>query len=163
MLSIIEKMIILKEVSFFKGMTIEQLKILASVCEEEFFPENTMLFHQGEPGGMLYMIVSGRVGIDQEKRKGSFVRVNSHGPRAYIGEATLFDKSPRTAAGIALQDTLTLRLRQEPLMALARQYPELSLELIHAINRRLHESYDTIGELTRSRPRQLHKLFDQFE
>ncbi len=163
MLSTIEKLIILKEVAFFKGITIEQLKILANVCEEEFFPENTVIFNQGEPGGVLYVIVSGRVGIDREKRKGSFVRMNTCGPRKSIGEVTLFDKGPRTAVAVALQDTLTLGLRQEPLIALARKHPELSLELIHAINRQLRESYDRIAELTRSRPRQLHKLFDQFE
>jgi CRP-like cAMP-binding protein len=161
-LSTIEKIILLKEVSFFQGMTIEQLKVLARVCKEEFFPEDSLIFNQGDPGGTLYTIASGRVGIDQEQRKGSFVRVNTYRAGSYIGEVTLFDKSPRTAACIAIQDTLTLRLDHEPLMALARQHPELSLELIHALNRRLRESYERVAELTRARPDQLKKFFDQF-
>ena len=103
------------------------------------------------------------MGIDRKKRKGKVVRVATFGPQAHFGEVTLFDKGPRTASAVAIQDTLTLCLRQEPVMVLARQYPELLLELIHAINRRLREAYDHIVELTRSRPRQLHKLFDQFE
>ena len=161
--STIEKMVILQDVPFFQGMTIEQLKVLATVCEEEFFPEDSLLFNQGDLGGTLYVIVSGRVGIDQEQRKGSFVRVNTHKPGSYIGEVTLLDRGPRTAACIAIQDTLTLRLDHEPLMALARQQPEVSFALIYALNRRLRESYERIGELTHSRPRQLSKLFDQLE
>ena len=72
MLSNIEKVILLKEVPFFQGMTVEQLRVLASVCEEEFFSAETRLFAEGDPGGSLYVVVSGRVGIEQEKRKGFF-------------------------------------------------------------------------------------------
>ncbi len=163
MLSTIEKVIFLKQVSFFQGMTIEQLKVLANACEEGFFPADTHLFHQGEPGVTLFVIVNGRVGIEQEKRKGSFVRVNTLEAYSYLGEVSVFDASPHTANAIAIQDTLTLRINREPLLALARQYPELSLQLINALNKQLRQAYDRIADLTRSRPRELHKLFDQFD
>ena len=75
MLSAIEKVIFLKEVPFFQGMTVEQLRVLANVCEEESFPVEARLFNEGDPGGALYIVVSGRVGIEQEKRKGFFARL----------------------------------------------------------------------------------------
>jgi CRP/FNR family transcriptional regulator, cyclic AMP receptor protein len=162
-LSTIEKIIFLKEVPFFQGMTIDQLKVLATVCEEEFFSADTRIFHQDDPGGALYVVISGRVGIEQEKRKGSFARLATIEPHSYFGEMNLFDNSPRSASAIALQDTLTLRLRREPLIALARQYPALSLELINVLSARLRETSDRIAELTKTRPRELHKLFDQFD
>ena len=148
---------------FFQGMTVDQLKILASVCEEEFFEADMRIFDEGDPGGALYVVVSGRVGIEREKRKGSFVRVATLEAHSYFGETTLFDNGPRTAAAIAVQDSLTLRLRREPLIALARQYPDLSLELINVLSKRLSEANDRIAELTRTRPRQLQKLFDQLD
>jgi HEAT repeat protein len=162
-LSTIEKIIFLKEVPFFQGMTIDQLKVLANVCEEEFFKEDVRIFHQGDPGGVLYVVVSGRVGIEQEKRKGSFARLATMGPHTYFGEMNLFDNSPRSASAITLQDTLTLRLRREPLIALARQYPSLSLELINVLSARLRETSDRVADLTRTRPRELHKFYDKFE
>jgi hypothetical protein len=162
-LSTIEKIIFLKEVPFFQGMTIDQLKVLANVCEEEFFKEDVRIFHQGDPGGVLYVVVSGRVGIEQEKRKGSFARLATMGPHTYFGEMNLFDNSPRSASAIALQDTLTLRLRREPLIALARQYPSLSLELINVLSARLRETSDRVADLTRTRPRELHKFYDKFD
>jgi CRP/FNR family transcriptional regulator, cyclic AMP receptor protein len=162
-LSTIEKIIFLKEVPFFQGMTIDQLKILANVCEEQFFAGDARIFEEGDPGGALYVVISGRVAIEQEKRKGSFARLATLGPHAYFGEMNLFDNSPRSASAIAVQDTLTLRLRREPLIALARQYPGLSLELINVLSARLRETSDRIAELTKTRPRELHKLFDQFD
>ena len=75
MLSIIEKIILMKEVPFFQGMTVEQLKVLASVCEEQFIPMDGRVFEQGDAGGTLYVIVSGRVGIEQQKRAGRSARL----------------------------------------------------------------------------------------
>ena len=161
MLSAIEKVIFLKDVPFFQGMTVEQLRVLANVCEEEFFPAETRLFVEGDPGGVLYVVASGRVGIEQEKRKGSFARLATIEAGSYLGEADFFDNNARTHSAIAIQDTLALRLRREPLIALARQYPDLSLELINVLSIRLREANDRIAELTRTHPRELHKLFDQ--
>jgi HEAT repeat protein len=163
MLSTIEKIIFLKEAPFFQGLTIDQLKVLATVCEEEFFAEDTRVFSAGDAGGTLYIVVSGRIGIEQEKRKGSFARVATIEAHSYFGESDLFDGSPRSTSAVALQDTLALRLRREPLIALARQYPDLSLELINVLSQRLREANDRVGELTRTRPRELHKLFDKYE
>jgi hypothetical protein len=162
-LSSIEKIIFLKEVPFFENMTIDQLKVLANVCEEEFFEADTRIYDQGDPGGALYVVVNGRVGVEQEKRTGSFARLADIEAHSYFGEMNLFDNSPRTTSAIAVRDTLTLRLRREPLIALARQHPDLSLELINVLSQRLRESNDRIADLTRTRPRELHKLFDKFD
>ncbi|HSH02518.1 MAG TPA: HEAT repeat domain-containing protein [Anaerolineae bacterium] len=163
-LSTIEKIIFLKEVPFFQHMTVEQLKIMANVCEEEFFPADTRIYNQNDPGGVLYVVVSGRVAIEREgNRKGSFARIGVIESHSYFGEMNLFDNSHRNASALAVQDTLTLRLRREPLLALARQYPNLSLKLIDVLSQRLRESTDQIAGLTRTKPRELHKLFDQFD
>lgn len=164
MLSIIERIIFLKEVLFFQNMTIDQLKVLANVCEEEFFPADTTVFNEGDTGGVMYVVVRGKVGVERSgRRKGSVVRLATVEAHAYFGEMNLFDNSPRSSSAVALQDTLTLRLRREPLIALARQYPDLSLELINVLSQSLRETTDRVAELTRTQPRELHKLFDQFE
>ncbi len=163
LLSTIEKIIFLKQVPFFKGMTINQLEVLAKICEQELLEEDQWIFHQGDPGGAMYIIVSGRVGIELEKRKGSYARLATLGAYSYFGEMSLFDNSTRSAGALTIQDTLLLRLRREPLIALARQYPDVSLELIKVLSERLRKANLRITELTRSRPRELQKLFDQFD
>lgn len=161
MLSAIEKVIFLKEVPFFQGMTVDQLRVLANVCEEEFFPAEARLFSEGDPGGTLYVVVSGRIAIEQEKRKGSLARLATVEAHAYFGETDFFDNNCRSISASAIQDTLTLKLRREPLLALARQHPDLSLELINVLSERLRDANNRIAELTRAHPEKLHKLFDQ--
>jgi CRP-like cAMP-binding protein len=161
-LSVIEKIILMREVPFFQGMTVEQLKVLASVCEEQFIPTDGRVFEQGDAGGTLYVIVSGRVAIEQQKRAGSSARLATLGAHTYFGEINLFDGSPHSAAALALQDTQVLRLRREPLIALARQHPGLSLALINVLSKGLRDANDRIADLTRSKPKELHKLYDAF-
>lgn len=162
MLSTIDRIIFLKEVPFFQGMTIDQLKILANLCEEKFFPRDARIFNNGDAGGVLYVVVNGRVGIEQEKRAGSFARLADVEAYSYFGEVNFFDNSPHSTSAIAVRDTLLLQLRREPMIELARQNPNIALELLAALSARLRESNERLGELSRAQPRQLDKLFDKF-
>jgi hypothetical protein len=45
---------------------------------------------------------------------------------------------------------------------LARQHPGLSFELINVLSGRLRAASSRSADLTRTRPRELHKLFDQY-
>ena len=162
MLSIIDRIIFLKEVPFFQGMNIDQLKVLAALCEEKFFEKDAHIFNNGDPGGALYVVVNGRVGIEQEKRAGSFARLADVDAYSYFGEVNFFDGSSRSMSAIAVRDTLTLQLRREPLIELIRQNPNLALELINALSDRLRANNNRIAELTRSQPDKLDKLFNKF-
>lgn len=162
MLSAVEKVVFLKGVPFFQGMTVNQLKVLANVCDEELFPENTVIYDEGSPGGKLYVIVSGKVGIERyNKATKKSARLNTLEARSYFGEATLFDNSPETTTALALSETLTLRLRYEPLVALMQEYPELSLELIKVLSQRLRETGEQVAALSRTMSRDLHQVYDK--
>ncbi len=161
-LSTIERIIFLKEASLFRGLTIDNLKTLANICEEELFAQDTLMFDQGDPGGAMYVIVSGRVAIERAgRRKGSTVRLATLDAHSCLGEMSLFDASPRSAAARTIQDTLTLRLRREPLTVLLRQYPNLGMAMIQVLSQRLRDANDHIAQLTQSKPRELQKLYDQ--
>jgi CRP-like cAMP-binding protein len=95
------------------------------------------------------------------KRSSSPPRLATVEAGSYLGEADFFDNNARTNSAIAIQDTLALRLRREPLIALARQYPDLSLELINVLSVRLREANDRIADLTRAHPQKLQKLYDE--
>lgn len=162
MLSIIDRIIFLKEVPFFQGMSMEHLRALASLCEERLFEKGAHIFKEGDAGGILYVVVNGRVGIEQEKRAGSFVRIAEIEAYSYFGEADFFDNRARTTSAVAIYDTLLLALRREPVIEFAREDPNLALELINSLSRRLRENNDRLAELTRAQPRQLDEFFTKF-
>jgi HEAT repeat protein len=162
MLSAIEKVIFLKGVPFFQGMTVNQLKALAAVTEEQFFVEDVAIFAQGDPGGSLYVVVNGKVGIERRNEAGTAsARIKDVEVRGYFGETTLFDNSECITSALALKDTLCLRLDHDPLMALIQEYPDLSLQLIRVLSKRIQESDEVVADLSRRRSRTMHKVFDK--
>ncbi len=161
-LSTIERIIFLKEASLFRGLTVDNLKALANICEEEWYAKDTLVFEQEDPGGAMYIIVSGRVAIERAgQRKGSTLRLATLEANFCLGEMTLFDKGSRSAAARAIQDTLVLRLRRDPLVILLRQYPNMGMELIQVISQRLRDANDRIAQLTHSKPQELQNLYDR--
>lgn len=161
-LSIVQRIIILKEISFFHSISINQLEMLAKVCEQKKYTKDARIFKKGDPGGVLYILVDGEVGIEQEKRVGSALLATIE-KGSYFGEMSLFDNSPRSASATAMKDCFVLELNRAPIITLTMQNPDLALELINMLSQRIRETSDKIADAARSRPRELHKLYDQFD
>lgn len=148
-LSIVERMIFLKKVSFFQGVSVEQLKVLASISEEELFNVDDIIFKEGDRGDSLYIVVNGLVSIGIfSKTSDDLTELAVYRPNSAFGEMSLFDYSPRSASAVAKTDVLLLKLRSEPLLALMYQEPDLSIELLRSISHNLRNANARIASLS---------------
>lgn len=162
MLSSLEKVIFLKQVPLFHGLSVEELKRVAGICEEVVFEKDKELFHQGDPGDAMYIIVNGKLGIELENpESGKITRIAERVAYEFIGEMALFDKQPRSASVVAIQDTLTLRLEDDAFMRLTRRSPDLALAVIQVLSTRLRDSSQKIAELQRGTTRQMLNVYDR--
>jgi len=99
-----------KDVPFFQTMTIDQLRALASVCEEQRLAEASMSSSGARRAAPL--LRGRRSGRDRARdTRGRARRLAIIDARSYFGESDLFDNRPRSTAAVALEDTLVLRLR----------------------------------------------------
>jgi HEAT repeat protein len=48
--SILERILLLREIPIFADLSPEDLKLVAETAREEWYPQNTVIFHQGEEG-----------------------------------------------------------------------------------------------------------------
>lgn len=148
-LSIVERMIFLKKVSFFQGVSVDQLKVLSSICEEELYNADEVIFREGDRGDSLYIVVNGVVSIGIFSRSSdNFTELAAYRSNSAFGEMTIFDYSPRSASAVAKTDVLLLRLRSEPLLALIYQEPDLSIELLRSLSDNLRNANSRIATLT---------------
>jgi CRP-like cAMP-binding protein len=148
-LSTIERIIFLKQVVFFQNMSIDRLKALADICVEEFIPKNVTIFEEGDPGGVLYIVVNGRVAIERRGEKPrDVVRLATMEAYSSFGEMSLFNNYPRSASVITLDDTLVLKLNDKQLIALLREYPDMALELINVMSKRLRDTNEQLRRTT---------------
>jgi CRP-like cAMP-binding protein/HEAT repeat protein len=163
MLTAIEKAIFLKGVPLFDAMPIDRIRALAGISREANYAADEEIFAESDPGDCLFVVVHGRVGIQQRagRRRNAIVRLATLGPRDYFGEVALFDPAPRDADAVALEPTQTLMLRREPFVEVIRQYPHLALDLLGVFTQKLRDANATIAAKTAARPKELVSLYDK--
>jgi hypothetical protein len=155
-LSPVERVILLKRVSIFRDVSVQHLKALATVCEEQLFRRGDVIFHRGDPGGTLYIVVQGKVniGIEPQNAAESFTLLAVQEASSFFGEMTLFNGGERTASAIAATDVLMLSLTNKAIVVLMRQYPEISIELLEVLSRHLQNATNRIRDLVTASTRQ---------
>jgi CRP-like cAMP-binding protein/HEAT repeat protein len=160
-LSAVERAIFLKQVPFFDGMTVDQLRTLAGIVEEQYYEQGERIYAEGDPGDTLYVMVSGRVGIERSPKRGRVQRLETLTSRQYFGERTIFDGAPQENRAVAVDAVHLLAIRREPLLALIRRAPDLSLSLVTVLSQRLRDADAKLAARTRTKPDQVMKLYDK--
>ena len=167
MLTVIERVLFLKEVPFFADMSIDQLRVLAAISEEiDCGPDETVAA-KGELADTLYVIVQGKMAIQSVETSArgqtSVRRIATLAPRDYFGEMAIFDNQPYGSNVIAIAPTKLLAVRQRSLLALIELHPDLALSLLRVFSLRLRHFMALAEARTSSKPKQLMDLYDQFE
>ena len=107
----------------------EQLRAVLSLAEEENFAAGTVLYDEGAPGEDVFLILCGRVEARRTTPFGVQV-VASLGPGDLVGEISLLDGRPRSAAVVGVVAGRLLRLPAMSLASLTAGHPELELLLL---------------------------------
>src|SRR5215472_6548375 len=107
------------------------------------FDHGVVLFHEGEAGRSLHVLMRGRVAIRVTTSDGDTATLNVLGPGAAFGELALLDPAmTRTATVEAIEPVETLVLQRAEFERLRRSYPSvdrLLVDYLAAQVRRLSE------------------------
>jgi CRP/FNR family transcriptional regulator len=109
---------------------------LANVAERltsRRFRRGEVVFHEGDPGDALHIVVAGRVKIGRLSPGGGEAIVASLGPGEVFGELVLLDGAPRSASATALEATDTLTLDRSAFVALVDGDPAFRWALFAGI------------------------------
>lgn len=93
---------ILKRVELFSGLSTDELKAVAKLCQERRLHPNEIIARQGEPGDEFYIIMDGFVEIIVESVTKKVI-VNL-GTGQSVGEMSLIDQGPRSATVRAVSE-----------------------------------------------------------
>src|SRR5881394_131767 len=92
---------LLKQVMIFRDLDDAELAQVAEVCKEEKFVSGEYIFHEGEAGNRLYLIVSGEVRISRDVPGSGEEALAVLKPGALFGEMSVFDRSERSTHAIS--------------------------------------------------------------
>jgi CRP-like cAMP-binding protein len=134
-ISTMEKVLFLKGVDLFKSIPGEELSAIAEITIEAEYNSTQTIFHEGEHGDAMYLIVNGNVKV----HSGEQVFANL-GPRQCFGEMSILDAEPRSATVTALDDLTLLKIQREDFTEILAEKPEISHGIIQVLTRRLREA-----------------------
>jgi hypothetical protein len=135
----VEKMLHLKALPLFEGLTVRQLMDLASVAKETAHPPETVVVVQGEYDDCLYLVVEGVVQI----RRGETLLAEM-GPGDFFGEIALFEGVARSATAVTQTRVRLLGLERSDLMHLIEESPGIAVGLLQTLSRRVRELTDRL-------------------
>ena len=118
----------------------------ASMTEIEL-ARGDLLFHEGDPGDSLYVVLRGKIKLGRTSGDGRENLVAVLGPGEMFGELSLFDPGPRSAGATALVDSTLLGLSSDELTPWLATRPDVARALLRAIARRLRRTNDSMSDL----------------
>lgn len=145
MLTSVERLIFLREVAIFKELRDEFLVRLASCMEELTFQAEQTIVTKGQEGRSMYIVVSGQVLVhigDLELKR--FKKGDA------FGEMSLFDSEPRSASVTALEICECLVLTQQQLYDAIDETPDIAVNVIRLLSRRIRQLNETNREPVKS-------------
>ena len=92
---------LLRNVSIFRDLDSGELARVAEVCREQEFASGEYIFHEGESGNRLYLIVEGEVRISREVPGSGEEALAVLKPGSLFGEMAVFDRSERSTDAIS--------------------------------------------------------------
>jgi CRP/FNR family transcriptional regulator len=136
--STLERMLLLREVPIFADLSPEDLQRLAAIASEQWYPNSTTIFHQGDEGNEMFIIVNGQVQVVRSA-DGKDQSLAQRGPGDFVGEMAIIESVPRSATLITQGEVRVLAIEGETFKQILRERPEVSLAVLRSVSRRLRE------------------------
>jgi len=138
---------VLRKAGLFQGVAPEDVEALGNQFEVIEAPRGTTLFQEGEPGDSLYIVLEGKVKLGRRSSDGRENLVAVMGPADQFGELSLFDPGPRTATAVVVTDARLARLPKQALQTWVQERPQIAIQLLHVIARRLRRTNIMLADL----------------
>jgi CRP-like cAMP-binding protein len=146
MLTSIDRLLLVRGVPIFKELRDDFLVRLASIMNEVSYPSGKMIFAQGQEGRSLYIVVAGQVRVHLGDKDLAILDKGS-----CFGEMSLFDAEPRSASVTAISGCDCLVLTQQQLYEAIDETPDIAVNIIRLLSRRIRSQNVQLNELQASK------------
>jgi CRP-like cAMP-binding protein len=138
---------VVRQAPLFAALDQEAADALRATMSRVELDRGSVLFHEGDIGDRLYVIVDGKVKLGRASGDGRENLLAILGPGEMFGELSLFDPGPRNATATAIADTVLIGLGNEDLTAWLSGRPAVARQLLSALARRLRRTNEALADL----------------
>jgi len=131
----------------FGGLPPSALEGVAALARVRCLPKDLRIFSQGDDGVRAHAVIEGGVRIAQSGRDGAQVIIRFIGPGEMFGTVALFTDGRYPADAITIAETLEASWSEAELLKLIHLHPQIGVNLIRIIGKRLQEVQERVREL----------------
>ena len=155
---------LLAQIPFFTDLPTEELDRLITELEVVNLQSGEILFHEGDPGEHLYIVVKGVLEILMAPDTDNEMIINEVHEGEYIGEMSLIKSGGhRSASARAQGDVVTLCMSRTQFRELLKRHPHLANAMVRVLSQRLdNTNVQTFRDLS-AKNRQLQKAYDELK
>jgi CRP-like cAMP-binding protein len=145
-ISIPDKILRLKGINIFEGLSVSELAAIASVTEEVDYPVGEIVIREGESGETMFLIIKGEVSVIKGagEEGGREIELARIGTGDYFGEMALFEDAVRSATIRTAEEARFLILHKQEFTEIVREYPQIALHICKALSGRIRELHEKI-------------------
>jgi CRP-like cAMP-binding protein len=126
------KLELLRSIPLFARLGTRDIERLGQLFEEVDVPAGKVLMRQGQSGGEVFVVASGRVAIERDERL-----IAERGPGDVIGEIALLSEGPRTATATTTEPSRLFVLGHREFHTLMSENPAFQLAILDGLARRI--------------------------
>ncbi len=127
----------LREIDFLKHLNHYELKIFSRLMHQREYKPGEVIFREGYPHAVLYIVKRGKVDIVLEQEDGDPIKLAELNPQSFFGEIGLFIETSRTATAIASEDTILLAVSKVDFQDMIDKYPRIGVKIVYELGKGL--------------------------
>ena len=145
-----EKIELLQSVSIFWDLNEDELGHIADKMVAKHFENGNYIFLEDSEGEECFFVLEGSVKVTRLSKDGREVILAMLNEGEFFGEMSLLDGESRSANVIALEKTKVLTLDRNDFISVVNDYPQIAVQLLKELARRLRKSDRQIASLSLS-------------
>jgi CRP-like cAMP-binding protein len=132
-----QKRELLGNVPLFAGLASAEIDAIVPVSRTVSLKKREQLFHKGDEGTQVYVVISGKLKALTTSSEGDDVVFSIMGPGEVFGEVALLGGTKRTATVSAIDACELLCIDRRDFMAFLKSHPEVAIKLLTVLAQRM--------------------------
>ena len=141
----------LARLELFDGLSVAAMEEVRAAARFRQFGRNTRIFNQGDQGVRAHALLEGSVRISQSGSDGAQVVVRFITKGEMFGTVALFTDRRYPADAETLADAVEVSWSEAGLAALMSSHPQIAINVIRIVGKRLQEAQERMRELATQR------------
>lgn len=139
---------VLSRQPIFRGLSVDELDLLAQGSRELRVQKNEILFQKGDDPEGMHVLVMGQIKLSLPSAQGTEKVVHMFESGSTFGEAVVFLQKPYPVSAQATQDSLVVLVAKHIMLEALDNSPMLCRKMLASLSTRLHELLEDMETCT---------------